>query len=241
MNRLPPHELARLRAVSVDEIEFGKLVDRRIAGEPLQYLEGSAAFGPFDLVVDARVLVPRPETEGLWEIAQRVIDDPTLVVDLCTGSGALAIALQSSFPAARVIGTDLSGPAIELAQVNGAALAPSVEWRQGDLFDALESELAGRVDLLVSNPPYVAAAEWARLPEDVRREPRMALVSGPTGLEVLQRIATESSVWLSGGAVVACEIGEDQGEAVKSMFSGFSWCEIRRDLAGRDRYVVAGT
>lgn len=241
MNRLPPHEVARLRAVSVDEVEFRNLVDRRMAGEPLQYLEGTAAFGPFELAVDPRVLVPRPETEGLWEIARSVVDAPTLIVDLCTGSGALAIALQSSFPAARVIGTDLSGPAIELAQVNGAALAPSVEWRQGDLFDALDSELAGRVDLLVSNPPYVAATEWARLPEDVRREPRMALVAGPTGLEVLRRIATESKAWLRRGAVLVCEIGEDQGSAASDMFSGFSWCEIRRDLAGRDRYVVAGT
>jgi release factor glutamine methyltransferase len=241
VNRLPPHELARLRAVTVDEAELDKLVDRRLAGEPLQYLEGSAAFGPFELVVDPRVLVPRPETEGLWEIARSVVDDPAVIVDLCTGSGALAIALQSSFPAARVIGTDLSGPAIELAQINGAALAPTVEWRQGDLFDALDSELAGRVDLLVSNPPYVAASEWVRLPDDVRREPRMALVSGPTGLEVLRRIATESSAWLSRGAVVACEIGEHQGSAAKAMFSGFSWCEIRRDLAEKDRYVVAGT
>ncbi len=241
MTQLPPHELARLRAVSIDEVEFRALVDRRTSGEPLQYLEGSAAFGPFELVVDPRVLIPRPETEGLWEIARSLVDDPTLVVDLCTGSGALAIALASSFPGASVIGTDLSGPAIELAQVNGAALAPSVEWRQGDLFDALDSELVGQIDLLVSNPPYVASSEWSRLPEDVRREPRMALVPGPTGLEVLRRIATESSAWLSTGAVVACEIGEDQGSAVRDLFSGFSWCEIRRDLTGKDRYVVAGT
>lgn len=241
MNRLPPHELARLREVTVDEVEFRKLVDRRLAGEPLQYLEGSAPFGPFELVVDPRVLVPRPETEGLWEIARSVVDDPSVIVDLCTGSGALAIALQSSFPAARVIGTDLSGPAIELAQVNGAALAPSVEWRQGDLFDALGPELAGQIDLLVSNPPYVAASEWLGLPDDVRREPRMALVAGPTGLEILGRIAAEASGWLRRGAVLACEIGEDHGQAAREMFSGYSWCEIRRDLAGRDRYVVAGT
>jgi release factor glutamine methyltransferase len=241
VNGLPAHELDRLRAVTVDEVELRLLVDRRLAGEPLQYLEGSAAFGPFDLVVDSRVLVPRPETEGLWEIARGLVDDPKLIVDLCTGSGALAIALQSSFPSARVIGTDLSEPAIELARINGAALAPSVEWFHGDLFDALDAELTGRVDLLVSNPPYVAASEWLRLPADVRHEPHMALVAGPTGLEVLRRIATESSAWLNRGAAVVCEIGEDQGPAVREMFSSFSWCEIRPDLAGKDRYLVAGT
>jgi release factor glutamine methyltransferase len=241
VSTLPAHELERLRAVAPDEADLTDLVARRLAGEPLQYLEGSAAFGPFDLMVDRRVLVPRPETEGLWELARRLVDAPAVIVDLCTGSGALAIALSDSFPAARVMGTDLSTAALQVARANGEAHAPRVEWFHGDLFDALDPALAGSVDLIIANPPYVATSEWGRLPADVRHEPRMALVSGPTGLEILRRIASESPAWLAPGGVVACEIGETQGEAVRELFSGFQSVEIRADLQGRDRYVVAGT
>jgi release factor glutamine methyltransferase len=230
-----------LAAVADDPATLDDLVSRRLAGEPLQYLEGTAPFGPFDLAVDERVLVPRPETEGLWELAQGLVDDPVVIVDLCTGSGALAIALYSSFPQARVIGTDISAAALAVARANGARLASDVEWSQGDLFDALDPTLARRVDLIVSNPPYVATSEWGRLPADVRREPRKALVAGPTGLEVLRRIATESPGWLAAGGRVVCEIGESQAEAVRELFAGFARVEIYRDLAGRDRYVVAGT
>ena len=241
MSTIPAHELERLRAVAPGEAEFADLVVRRMAGEPLQYLEGSAAFGPFDLVVDRRVLVPRPETEGLWELARGLVVAPAVIVDLCTGSGALAIALSHSFPAARVIGTDLSAATLEVARSNGAVHAPEVEWRHGDLFGALDPALVGSVDLIVANPPYVATSEWGRLPADVRHEPRMALVSGPTGLEVLRRIGSESPAWLAPGGVVACEIGDTQAESARELFHGFRSVEIRTDLQGRDRYVVGGT
>lgn len=238
---IPDNERRRLQAVAGDPEMLAELVRRREAGEPLQYLEGTAPFGPFDLVVDRRVLVPRPETEGLWEIARNLVEDPTLIVDLCTGSGALAIALAVSVPGARVIGTDISASALDVARINGSAHAPGVEWAEGDLFDALDTSLAGSVDLVVANPPYVATSEWRRLPVDVRHEPRMALVSGPTGLEVLRRIATESPAWLATGGVVACEIGESQAGEVTQMFSGFASVQVLPDLAGRDRYLVAGT
>lgn len=241
MTSIPDHERRRLRAVAGDPERLAELVRRRHAGEPLQYLEGTAPFGQFDLVVDPRVLIPRPETEGLWVIARTLVDDPTLVVDLCTGSGALAIALAATFPGARVIGTDISASALDVARINGAAHSPDVEWAEGDLFDALDPSMAGSVDLLVANPPYVATSEWGRLPIDVRHEPRMALVSGPTGLEVLRRIATESPAWLAEGGVVACEIGESQAEEVTEMFSGFASVRVLPDLAGRSRYLVAGT
>ncbi|HVR32654.1 MAG TPA: peptide chain release factor N(5)-glutamine methyltransferase [Acidimicrobiia bacterium] len=241
MSGLPEHELRRLRAVAADDGELAGFVARRVGGEPLQYIEGSAPFGPFDLVVDDRVLVPRPETEGLWELAASLVDDPRVVVDLCTGSGAVAIALASSFPGARVVGTDLSGAALDVARMNGATHAPAVEWSQGDLFGALDSALAGRIDLVVSNPPYVAAAEWAGLPDDVRREPHVALVAGPTGFEVLARIATESVAWLAPGGLVVCEIGETQGAEAAEIFAAFGSIRIVADLSGRDRYLVAGT
>ena len=234
---LPPHETRRLRRVAADETEFESLVARRLAGEPLQYLEGTAAFGPWDLHVDPRVLIPRPETELLWEIAAALHEAPKVIVDLCTGSGALAIALAKSFPEARVLGTDLSADALDVAKGNGDLHESSVEWCIGDLFEALPDDLRGRIDLLVANPPYVAEHEYQSLPEDVRREPRIALVAGPTGLEVHERIAAEIGSWLTADGRFAIEIGETQADAVKSLFAGFSPA-VRQDLTRRDRFVI---
>lgn len=234
---LPAHELKRLRAVADSDAELNALVERRLAGEPLQYLEGTAAFGPWDLHVDPRVLIPRPETELLWEIAAALVDAPKVIVDLCTGSGALAIALAKSFPEARVLGTDLSADALDVAKENGDLHETSVEWCVGDLFAALPDDLRGRIDLLVSNPPYVAEHEYESLPDDVRREPRMALVAGPTGLEVYERIAPEIGSWMSDRGRFALEIGETQGSAVLDLFDGFE-PEIRTDLTGRERFVT---
>ncbi len=236
---LPAHEMRRLGAVAVDEDELESLVERRLAGEPLQYLEGTAAFGPLDLRVDSRVLVPRPETEQLWELAERLVHSPAVIVDLCTGSGALALALSRSFPNARVCGTDLSPDALDVARANGETLGPRVEWFHGDLFDALPAELRGSVDLLVANPPYVTENDYLDLPEDVLREPRMALVSGPTGLEVYERIVETMGEWLAPGGRFALEIGESQGGEVRSLFAAFD-PEVRRDLNGRDRFVIGG-
>lgn len=234
---LPAHELKRLRSVADDEADLESLVARRLAGEPLQYLEGTAAFGPWDLHVDPRVLIPRPETELLWEISAALAESPDVIVDLGTGSGALGIALAKSFPEARVLGTDLSPDALDVAEVNGELLGATVEWCQGDLFEALPEDLVGAVDLLVSNPPYVAEHEYPTLPEDVRREPKLALVSGPTGLETYERIAAEIGRWLASGGQFAIEIGETQAFAVVRIFAEFS-PEVRQDLAERDRFVI---
>ncbi len=234
---LPAHELRRLRAICETDDELDRMVASRLSGEPLQYLEGTAAFGPWDLHVDRRVLIPRPETELLWEVASALVESPKAIVDLCTGSGALAIALAKTFPQAQVFGTDLSGDALEVARRNGALLAPKIEWRSGDLFAALPGRLVGSVDLLVSNPPYVAEHEYGALPEDVRREPKLALVSGPTGLEVYERIAAELERWLAAAGRFALEIGETQANAVMHLFEEFS-PKVRQDHAGRDRFVI---
>ncbi len=254
---LPSHEIERLTAAvtgryqrildsgdltSEQQAVLAALVARREAGEPLQYLEGTAAFGPIEVAVDGRALIPRPETEGLWELAVAAVGEAgpgTTVVDLGTGTGVLALALKHALPEAQVYGVDDSEEALALAVSNAHRLGLDVEFLQGDLFEALPQRLMGRLDLVVSNPPYVAEGEWGGLPTDVRdHEPRHALVAGRVGTEVLERIAEDGYWWLGAGGYLLCEIGETQGPAMELAFGAFDR-GIRRDLTGRDRYVVA--
>jgi release factor glutamine methyltransferase len=237
MDRLPDHELRRLEAVAGVNGTIEDLIKRRLDGEPLQYIEGTAQFGSLELVVDERVLIPRPETETLFEIASRMVRLPEVIVDLCTGSGALALALKQHFPTAAVFATDISADAIEVAAENMARTDNSIYLANGDLFDPLPTSLIGEVDLIVANPPYVSESEFASLPDDVKREPRVALVSGQSGLEIIERIGASASQWLRPGGVVVCEIGEKQGIAAASSFPGIP-VVIRRDLNGRDRFVL---
>ncbi len=238
LSALPPHERRRLLALGHDDPE--ELARRRLAGEPLQYLEGTAAFTDFDVIVDSRVLIPRPETEGLFDLVVRELggDSPSVVVELGTGSGAIAIALARRFADAAVHATDISEDALDVARHNARRLGVDISFHRGDLFAALPGALRGRVDLLVSNPPYVAEHEWKLLPPDVRREPRAALIAGPRGTEVLERIASGAPEWMAPGGLVACEIGETQGEVVREAFAALGDARIRPDLAGCDRYVV---
>ncbi len=238
MGLLPPHELRRLEALAGPDRPLEELIRRRVEGEPLQYIEGAAAFADLDLYVDERVMVPRPETEGLFEMATKMVRNPSVIVDLCTGSGALALALKKAFPGASVFAVDISEEAIEVATANMYKTGLSIYLAVGDLFDPLPASLLGEVDLLVANPPYVAESEFSSLPVDVRREPKVALVSGPTGLEVTQRIGASVTQWLRPGGVVICEIGETQGAAAVACFEGLP-AVIRQDLNGRDRYLVA--
>jgi release factor glutamine methyltransferase len=237
MDRLPDHELRRLEAVAGLNGTIEDLIRRRLDGEPLQYIEGTTQFGPLELVVDKRVLIPRPETETLFEMASKMVRLPEVIIDLCTGSGALALALKQRFPAAAVFATDISTDAIEVAAENMARTDTSIYLADGDLFDPLPTSLIGEVDLIVANPPYVSEAEFASLPDDVKREPRVALVSGRSGLEIIERIGASASQWLRPGGVVVCEIGEKQGVAAASSFPDIP-VVIRQDLNGRDRYVL---
>lgn len=238
MDQIPPHEMSRLEAIAGPSKPLEELIERRLGGEPLQYIEGTAAFATLDLLVDERVLVPRPETEVLFEIAARMVRNPEVIVDLCTGSGALALALKKEFPQAAVFATDVSADAVDVATENRHASHLDIYLAVGDLFDPLPASLLGEVDLMVANPPYVSEAEFEGLPDDVKREPKQALVSGRTGLEVIQRIGASASRWLRPGGVVVCEIGETQGVSASSSFLDLPTV-VRQDLAGRDRYVVA--
>ena len=251
---LPDHEVRRLLVlatgrhwtelilgVEVDADEAGRFegfVQRRLDEEPLQYIEGTAAFGPIDVLVDSRVLIPRPETEQLFEIACDAVDAPQVIVDLCTGSGNLAIALKHHFPTATVYATDLSTDAVDLARENARRSGLDVTVLHGDLFGPLPDHVAGRVDLVVANPPYIAEHELDGLPSDVRdHEPVSALISGPVGDEVLARIAEVAPQWLAPGGVVACEISEFLGPVVAIHFSQLDG-EIRMDLSGKERFVI---
>lgn len=219
------------------------LIARRLAGEPLQYLEGRVPFGPIEVSVDRRALIPRPETEQLWEAAVAALGEArsgTLVVDLGTGSGVLALALKSAFPAAVVYATDISTEALDLARENATAAGLEVNFLHGDLFDPLPPDLRRRVELIVANPPYLSEDEWERLPDEIRlHEPRAALVAGPGGTEVLARIAADAHRWLAAGGRLLCEIGETQGEEALALFEAYER-EVRLDLAGRPRFLIAG-
>ena len=231
---------------TVDFVEG--MVERRRRGEPLQYVLGLWSFRRLELVVDRRVLIPRPETEVVVEVALaelgRLGAGQPLVVDLGTGSGAIAISMALEVPSARVWGTDRSEEALAVARANlagmGGRVAPQVRLAAGNWFAALPPELRGRVDLVVANPPYVGDDE--ELPREVEDwEPRTALRSGPTGLEDVGRIVKEAPTWLSAPGVLVVEIAPHQALAARAMGeeAGFREVEVRRDLTGRDRMLVA--
>lgn len=232
---LPRHERRRLEQLDTEDHE--SLARRRLAGEPLQYIEGTAPFADFEVKVDPRVLIPRPETEGLYELAVELMEDPKVIVDLGTGAGALAIAFARRFPRAEVHAVDVSAQALKVATENADRLGADIEFHEGDLFSALPARLEARIDVIVSNPPYVAEHEWEDLPNDVRREPREALVAGVRGTEVLERIAAGAGRWLAASRLLLCEIGETQAGILVPLFSHLGDISLATDLAGRDRYL----
>lgn len=220
-----------------DAEEFRGLEEARLGGEPLQYIEGSVRFGPVEIAVDDRVLVPRPETEYLLEIIQERVDHPRVIVDLCTGSGNLAVALAAMYREADVYATDLAEDALAVASSNADLNGVEVTFGHGDLFVPLPDQLEEAVDLLVANPPYLAVIEYEDLPCDVKREPRTALVAGDEGDEVLARIAEQAGAWLAPGGLVICEISEFHGEAIVNHFRSLEGT-LLQDLSGRDRFVI---
>jgi len=229
-------------------VEFvERMVERRRAGEPLQYVLGVWGFRRLELIVDRRVLIPRPETEVVVEVALRELDrlaaPSPVAVDLGTGSGAIALSVALEAPSARVWATDLSDDALAVARANlagmGGRVAPRVRLVAGDWFDALPGELRGQVDLIVSNPPYVGAAE--DLPAEVADwEPATALVAGPTGLEAVAGILAQAQEWLRRPGAVVIELAPHQAADAAELArrAGFADVEVHPDLAGRLRALV---
>lgn len=217
---------------------FGRALCQRCHGVPLQYLTGEQQF--FDLVLGVApgVLIPRPETEVLVERALEVLNgkDP-VVVDVGTGTGAVALAVKRFRPEARVLATDVSDEAIAVARANASRHGLDVEVLAGDVLSPLPPMLRGTVDLIVSNPPYVTEEEYGSLPAEVRREPYEALVGGT---DVHRRLAEEALAWLGPRGWLVMEIGATQASEVVSMLSeAYEGTEVLQDLTGRDRVIRA--
>jgi release factor glutamine methyltransferase len=233
---LDPDELSRYRA----------LIRRRRMGEPVAYLLGFREFYGLSFKVDARVLIPRPDTEALVQAAltrtrQRSMYGKAL--DLCTGSGCVAIAFAKQRPAWKVTGVDISADALDLARENAVRLsaAHNLRFLEGDLFGAFTA--SEPFDLIVANPPYIPAPEIAELSVDIRAfEPRLALDGGVDGLAVVRRIVAEAPGYLSPGGVLGVELMYNQAPAVATLFeqAGFVEVERHRDYAGHER-VVSGS
>ncbi len=238
---LARHELTQYRA----------LHQRRRAGEPVAYLLGVREFYGRPFRVDRRVLVPRPDTEILVEVAlarTRHLSLSARVLDVCTGSGCVALSLARERPTTRVLAADVSPDALAVAAENALRLgAYNAGLLCSDLFAALRAGHDGapgrrRFDLITANPPYIAAGDIPGLVVDIRAyEPALALDGGADGLDFLRRIVAEAPAFLDEGGVLAVEIGSDQGEAVRALFAaaGYGAIDLRRDYGGLDR-VVSG-
>ena len=231
---------------------FMDLLGQRAEGKPLQYILGTVEFMGIPLTVDPSVLIPRQDTELLAEEALRALaglvpsGESPQILDLCTGSGALAIAVAKAVPEARVTAADLSAGALEVARGNASAagVAGRIRFCQGDLFDALQGQ--GDFHMILSNPPYIASGVIGSLAVEIRdHEPRMALDGGPDGLDLIRRILRASPGYLKPGGWLLMEIGYDQADAVRALARGvgkvFPAVEILRDLGGNDRVFKART
>jgi release factor glutamine methyltransferase len=236
------------RPLTAEELaEYKVRLRRRTRHEPLQYIEGTAAFRKLELTVDRRVLIPRPETELLagevlaWAAA-RGDSDSLDVLDIGTGSGAIAISLRAEGRFGRVVATDISPDALAVATGNAASagVLERIEFRAGSLYEPVTGE---RFDVIVSNPPYVAEGERGALaPEIAEWEPETALFAGADGLDVVRPLIARAPDYLKDGGLLAIEIGATQAFAVTELVSAtrrFGQPRVGKDYAGRDRFVLA--
>lgn len=230
--RLTPAQAERLRAMG----------RRRAAREPLQLILGVVGFRHLELDVRPGVFIPRPETEVLAGEAIQRVPKGGVVVEPCTGTGAVACAVASEADPAAVVATDLSPAAVALARRNADRCGTDVTVLLGDLLAPVDAALRGRVDVLVANPPYVAAAEVGDLePEVAAGDPHAALVAGPTGHEVTDRLIDDATRWLAPGGWLLLEVADSRAAATaaRANTAGLTDAAVVRDLAGRDRVVVA--
>jgi release factor glutamine methyltransferase len=247
---LPAHHVVadRDRLLSHAELLAARgFVERRVGREPLQYILGTQEFCGLEFDVNPAVLIPRPETELLVEyVLQRIsVERQATIVDACTGSGCIAVAIARLRPRTRLIATDHSDPSLDVARKNATrhAVCERITWLEGDLLGPLTKQgLEGRIDVIVSNPPYIAEAGWAMLQPEVRLfEPRGALVAGPQGTELHERLLQEGVRYLSPGGALIMEIGAGQARAMRRIVEeipGYRFHRLVYDAAGLERVVI---
>ena len=226
---------------------FESLVSRRLRAEPMAYMTGTQEFWSLDFRVTPDVLIPRPETEHLVETVAEFLASrpgPCRILEIGTGSGAVAVCLARECAEAEIWATDVSAPALDVARDNASrhGVEGKIRWLRGDLFAPVQG-LAERFDVLVSNPPYVPSGEIARLQPDVCDwEPALALDGGADGMDFYRRFVCEGARHLREGGLLAVEVGAEQGGAVSRLFdaeAGFHRARVRRDYAGLPRVVTA--
>lgn len=232
------------RPLTAEERErYRTLVAKRAEGMPLQYVTGEMPFRHLVIHVEPGVFIPRPETEVLVDVALEMIGSmpEPRVIDLCTGSGCVAVSLAAEHTGARVWATDVGERPVAAARRNAlcASVSERVQVLHGDLFEPLPHELVGKADLVVSNPPYVPSTDLSDLPLEVGGyEPREALDGGADGLDVCRRIATEAVRWLAPGGALALELDTGRvGDAARLLEEWYEGVTVVKDLAGRDRIV----
>ncbi|MEV0719106.1 peptide chain release factor N(5)-glutamine methyltransferase [Asanoa sp. NPDC050611] len=243
--------VSRGRLLLIDKAErkqadaYERLVERRVAREPLQYITGSAAFRHLELAVGPGAFVPRPETELLagWGIdVARALPGPAVVVDLCAGPGPIALSVATEAPTTTVYAVEKSPAALDWLRRNAAGLAPGTRVVAGDVTDPeLLRDLRGRVDVVLSNPPYVPA-DTPVPPEVGRYDPATAVFGGPDGLAVVRPVIERAAELLRPGGALAIEHDEEHGEAVPGLLrvhGGFDRIARHADLTGRPRFTTA--
>ena len=239
-------QVDRLRLIADGDVQltgaqlemYEKWLARRERREPLQYILGTQPFMGCPLRVTPDVLIPRADTECLCEAALKTAREGMRILDLCTGSGALAVAIKTHCPGAEVYASDLSADALRLAGENANRLGLRIRFCSGDLFAPFDGE---RFDLIVSNPPYIPRTELPGLQKEVRYEPDMALDGGEDGLDFYRRIAAEAPAHLTPGGHLMLEIGSTQAQDVTRLLQNNGFTEIKTlpDLAGLDRVITA--
>ncbi len=218
--------------------QFYTLREKRLQRIPLQYLLHQQSFMGHDFYVDDRVLIPRPETELLTELAIAELQHRHAALDLCCGSGCIGISMALAVPTVDVHAADLSPDALAVTRRNAEALGTNITLHQGDLFAAVDGM---QFDLIISNPPYIPTQDCRTLQTEVMQEPGMALDGGADGYDFYRRIAQESPAHLTEKGVVLLEVGFDQAEGVAALMrgAGFRKTSIHHDLQGIPRMVVA--
>ena len=245
--------MAALDEVATERMvaHLDRMVARHRAGEPLAYVMGRWSFRKIDLLVDRRVLIPRPETEWVVEHAMahaRSCASTRLVADLGTGSGAIGLSMAAELPlnGTEVWLTDASSDALDVARANAAGIgraAANVRFAHGSWFDALDEGLKGRFDVIISNPPYIAPNDPEVDPAVLEWEPASALFAPEEGLADIATIVAGASAWMRPDGMLVIEIGYRQGEAVKALMNAGGWRDVRvlDDFAGRPRVVTGRT